>query len=108
VGEAINDELDASEVILLLVSPHFVASNFIHKVELERAMARHEAGKALVIPVLLRDVAWEGLRFATLQALPRDRVPVVQWEDRDKAFAAVTRELENALAAWSARPGRKS
>jgi hypothetical protein len=51
----IDEELDRADIILLLVSSDFVASNYCYDVEVTRAMARHYAGEARVIPVVLRD-----------------------------------------------------
>jgi hypothetical protein len=47
---AIEGELRSSGIILLLVSPDFLASGFIMENEVPIAMERHEAGQATVIP----------------------------------------------------------
>ena len=39
---------------------------------MKRALERHAAGEALVIPVILRPVDWQATEFGKLQALPRD------------------------------------
>ena len=57
---AIDDHLEAADIILLLVSPAFIASDYCWDVELRRAMERHEAGTALVIPIILRPIDWHG------------------------------------------------
>ena len=51
---AIDRELEAADIILLLVSADFLASDYIYDIELKRAMERHEAGTVTVIPVILR------------------------------------------------------
>src|SRR4051794_37931256 len=60
-------ELEAADIILLLVSPDFLASDYIDEVELKRALERHEAGAARVVPVILRDCLWRYSAFAKLQ-----------------------------------------
>ena len=60
-------------------------------------MERHEAGEALVIPVILRPVDWTGAPFGKLQALPRDGKPVSTWSNQDEAFADVARGIRNAI-----------
>lgn len=92
--------LESADVFLLLVSPAFVASEFCAGPELARAMARSAEGSALVVPVLLRDVAWEQLPFASLQALPKGAEPVARSADHARGFADVVRGLEKAIAAW--------
>src|SRR3954470_14701905 len=50
---AISENLDKSGIILLLVSADFLASRYCRDVEVARAMGRHGAGTAQVIPVIL-------------------------------------------------------
>jgi len=95
---AIDKELNDADVILLLVSSDFVASDYCFDVEMKRAMARHHSGEARVIPVILRPVAWEGLPFAKLQFLPKDGKPITKWANQDEAFESVTRGIQTALA----------
>jgi len=57
----IKQELDTADIIVLLVSPDFLASNYCYETEVARAIARHKAGTACVIPVLLRSTDIEGL-----------------------------------------------
>jgi len=61
-------------------------SDYSNDVEVTRAMERHEAGEARVIPIILRPVDWEGAPFSKLQALPTDAKPVTSWDDSDEAF----------------------
>ena len=75
----IDVHLNAASIILLLISPDFLASDYCYSVELDRAMARHRDGEAHVIPIILRPVDWQGAPFASLQGLPRDMKPVTTW-----------------------------
>src|SRR5215471_15764918 len=68
--------LAAADIILLLISPDFLSSDYVGGVELERVIVRHEARTALVIPVILRPCLWQRGAFAKLQALPTDGEPV--------------------------------
>src|SRR5260370_14011943 len=86
---AINEHLNTAQIILLLISPDFLASDYCYSVEMQRALERHNAGEAYVVPVILRPVDWQGAPFATFQALPRDGQPIVLWENEDEAFANV-------------------
>lgn len=89
----IDDHLNGADIILLLVSADFVASNYCYDKEMRRAMERHEAGEARVIPVILRPCDWEGAPFGKLQGLPRDMKPVTSWINRDEAFKDVVRGI---------------
>src|SRR6266702_3987265 len=65
-------QLNTSQVILLLISPDFMDSEYCYGVEMKHAMGRHERGEACVIPIILRPVYWQGAPFGKLQALPTD------------------------------------
>ena len=93
----IDRRLDSAQIILLLISPDFMASNYCYGVEVKRAMERHEAGQALVIPIILRPADWQSAPFGKLQALPKDGQPVTSWSNRDKAFLDITRGIRKAI-----------
>src|SRR5687768_11756827 len=63
----IDRHLDTAGVILLLVSPDYIASTYCWDVEQKRALERHNRGEARVIPVLLRPTLWQEAPFAKLQ-----------------------------------------
>ncbi|MEH1888263.1 MAG: toll/interleukin-1 receptor domain-containing protein [Nostoc sp.] len=73
----INDNLNTADIILLLISSDFLFSKYCWDVEVKKAIERHHAGEACVIPVILRSVDWSGAPFAKLQALPKNAEPVV-------------------------------
>lgn len=66
----ISEHLQNADVILLLVSPYFLASDYCHDVEMRRALERHEAGDARVIPVILHPCDWKNAAFSKLLATP--------------------------------------
>ncbi len=82
--------------MLLLVSASFLASNYCYEIEMKRAIARHEAGEARVIPVILRACDWKNAPFAKLQALPTDARAITSWPNRDEAFAEVAHGIREA------------
>ena len=81
----IDVRLKRARIVLLFVSPHFIESRYCYKVEGQAALRRHQAGEAVVIPVILRPCSWQETPFGRLQALPRDSRPVSRWDDRDEA-----------------------
>lgn len=91
----ISDHLNKADIILLLVSADFLASDYCYDIELKRAMERHDAGEARVIPVVLRPVDWESTPFSKLQALPRDAKPVTLWADPDEAFETIAKSIRS-------------
>jgi hypothetical protein len=83
---AIDEHLNRADIILLLVSADFIASDYCIEREMTRAIERHDRGEARVIPIILRPCVWEDAPFARLQGLPRDMIPVTKWEDQDEAL----------------------
>jgi len=102
---AIDDNLEAADIILLLISADFLASDYCYDMEMRRAMERHEEGTALVIPVSLRPCDTNGPDFMKLQGVPKDFKPVVKWEHQDDAFTDIAKGIR--AAAEKIRNARK-
>lgn len=100
----IDEHLNTARIILLLVSSDFMASNYCYKIEVSRALERHDAGEACVIPVILRPVAWRDAPFGKLQALPKDAKPITSWKNRDDAFLSVTEGIKSAAQRLASEP----
>jgi hypothetical protein len=95
----IKDNLNSAQVILLLISSDFIASRYCHDIEITRAMERHEAGEACVIPVILRTCMWSSAPFGKLHALPKNAKPVtdaVTWPTKDDAFTNIAEGIRKA------------
>lgn len=97
----IDEHLNRAQVILLLISDAFLASDYCFDLEMKRALERHDKGEARVIPIILRPCAWERAPFGKLQALPKDGRPVTKWRNRDEAFLDVVNRIEAAIAEMS-------
>jgi len=93
----IEQNLEQAEIILLLVSADFIASDFIQRVELRQALERHEHKKALVIPVILRPCDWNTAPFARLEALPTKGKPIVMWRPEDAGFTQVAKGIRKRI-----------
>jgi parallel beta-helix repeat (two copies)/parallel beta-helix repeat (two copies) len=98
----IDEHLDSAQVILLLISADFLASDYCYDVEMIRAMERHESGEARVIPIILRPVDWKDAPFGKLQARPTNAEPVISksWGSIDEAFVDVARGLREAIGSF--------
>ncbi len=96
-SQAIDQHLEAADIILLLISADFLASDYCWSVETKRALERHHAGSARVIPIILRSCDWHQAAFGRLQALPGDGKPVSQWGDEDDAWTEIARALRELI-----------
>lgn len=102
-AHAIDQHVDKDEIILLLVSADFLASDYCYDIEMKRAMERHQAGDAIVIPVILRACDWHHAPFGKLNATPRDGKPITQWPDIDEAFLQVAKAVRQAAEGISGK-----
>jgi hypothetical protein len=98
----IDEHLKTADIILLLVSASFLASDYCYDIELKKAMERHETGEARVIPIILKSCDWTNAPFGKLQALPKNALPVTKWPDRDEAFTDVAKGIRRAAEELSA------
>lgn len=95
--EEIDDHLDTAHIILLLISADFIASDYCYSIEMGRAMQRHEAGEARVIPIILRPCDWESPPLDELQALPKNALAVISWPNRDEAFRDIAKGIRKVV-----------
>lgn len=97
-GKDLNAEISAnlacSDIILLLVSIDYLNSYWCIEIEMEKAMERHEAGEARVIPIILRSCMWHHMPFSKLKALPLDGKAVSTWKDRDEALVSIAEDIK--------------
>jgi hypothetical protein len=95
--KAVEAHLAGADIVLLLVSADYLASDYHYEVEMTTARARARAGDARVIPVLLRACYWTIAAFEGLTPLPPNRVPVNSWPNRDEAWTAVAQGIREAI-----------
>lgn len=95
-ASSIDVELARAQIILLLVSPDFIASDYCCEKEMQEGLRRHAAGEAVVIPVILRPCDWHDLPFGRLRATPTDGKPITKFTDLDSAFLEVVRDIKAA------------
>src|SRR6266496_2505001 len=96
-AQDIDEHLETASVILLLVSPDFLASDYCYEIEMKRALERHQRGEARVIPIILRPCDWHSALFGNLQCLPSDGEPVTMWNNQDEAFDYITQAIRQCI-----------
>jgi hypothetical protein len=94
--DQIDQNLDLAQVILLLISADFLASDYCYDIEMKRAMERHKSKDARVIPVILRPCDWGDAPFGELQALPKDAKPITAWSNEDEGWLNVAQGIKAA------------
>ena len=89
----ISEFLKAADIIVLLISSDFFDSEYVNEIELPKAIQRQEAGKCILIPVIVRPCAWQD-SLPKIHALPRDAKPISSWDDKDEAYLDVVNGIE--------------
>ena len=74
-----------------------MASKYCWGKDVQKALERHRAGTAWVIPVILKPVNWRNTPLGQLQVLPTDAKPVARWDDQDAALEDVVRGIQALL-----------
>ena len=94
---AIAAAMEASDLILLLISADFMHSDYCSTIEMTHAMERHQAGTAVVVPIILRPCDWRTSPFGRIKVLPTDAKEVTKWPSWDDAFLDITKQLRALL-----------
>ncbi|MCG7962463.1 MAG: toll/interleukin-1 receptor domain-containing protein [Candidatus Thiodiazotropha taylori] len=89
----ISAELEGANIILLLVSANFLASDYCYNKEMARALEKDKEGTSRVIPVILHPCDWHSAPFGHLRATPEDGKPVSMFANRDEALAQVAKDI---------------
>ena len=103
LDSTIDAHLEAADIVLFLVSSDFLASQYCYDVEMTRALQRHAAKEATVIPVILRDCDWQSSPLGKLRATPKDGKPIKKWADTDEAMLNVVRDIRLVADVVNAR-----
>ena len=88
-------KLETSEIILLLISSDFIASDYCYNIELQKALEKHENNSAFVIPIIVRDCLWEESNFAHLELVPENGLPIIsqKWDTSDEPYKLITLKI---------------
>lgn len=96
-SKKISSELENANIILLLVSSNFLASDYCCQIEMKKALERHEKQEARVIPIIIKPADWSGAPFGHLLSLPKDGYPVTLWTNQDEAWTDVAKGIRAVI-----------
>lgn len=98
--QSLRAHLNAAVIIVLLVSPDYLASKHCDEHEMQPALALAAARSARLIPVLLHPIIdQDNSPLARYTPLPSNRVPVSRWPRRDDALFEVAKGIRQTLKA---------
>jgi hypothetical protein len=93
----IEKRLEEADIILLLLSVDFVASDYCYSTQMKRAIEKHEAGESCVIPIAVRSFDWTQTPFEKLQVIPRSGLAIASWSNKDEAWTEITKEIRQVV-----------
>lgn len=93
-----HDYLKTANLILLLVTPAFVATEYCYCEQLRWAIIRHKQELSYVIPVLMKKCLWDRAPFAMLESItPSNHKAVDEWRKPNLAYTEIATDMRSAL-----------
>jgi predicted helicase len=89
--------LQAAQIILLLLSPQYLASDSCYEEEAQKALSKHQTGTAHVLAVIVRPCVWKNTPLGQLQVLPKRGKPITKWANRDEAYTTIVESIQTIL-----------
>jgi hypothetical protein len=96
--DEISEHLEQANIILLLVSPYFLASDYCYEREMARALERQRNGEAVVIPVIVHPCDWKTAPFSHLLATPTDGKPISKFPNLHDAYLSIVTDIRQAIS----------
>lgn len=96
--QEIDENIEKADLILALISSDFVDSDYCYSKELARALSRHNANEAVLLPILVRACDWEDQPISQIQSLPTGLVAVTSWKNIDEAWMDVAAGIRKAVS----------
>ena len=94
----IDENLNDSDIIILLISSDFIDSEYCFDIELKRALEMHNSEEAIVIPIIVRRCHWDVPELRSIQSLPENLKPITSWDDKDEAWSNVVEGLKMIIS----------
>lgn len=98
-ADEISNAVDTARVAVLLVSPDFLASDFIMSVELPRLIKRAEKDNLTIMWIPIRESAYKTTDLASYQAAFPPSTPLASLtkSERDAAFTQIAASIARAI-----------
>lgn len=93
--------INTATIILLLLSPNFISSDYCQGFEMQRAWERHATKEAYILPILLSSADQQETLLASSQIVPTDIQPVPCSLDQAEPFTHVLHTLRTTIASLS-------
>lgn len=95
--DEIKRKIEESEILLFLISPDFIASDYINKIEIKNALERFKKREVIIIPIIIRPTDISSMEISSFQAIPKDGRPISTWDNQDEAWLDVSNQLRKVI-----------
>ncbi|MGB1206224.1 MAG: TIR domain-containing protein [Chitinophagales bacterium] len=92
-NQKLQQNLEKADIILLLLSADALADDYIHDTQIEKALQRAESKTAVIMPILVRAVDYEGLDLDKYAVLPSNKKAITSWNNQDKAYEHIAHQI---------------
>ena len=96
-GQEILKRLDASNIIILLISSDYLSSDYAYEVELRHAIAQSRKGKSRIIPIIVRDCDWRRTEISDFNVLPTGGRSILSSDNVDRAWFKVIENINYVI-----------
>ncbi|MCW5515419.1 TIR domain-containing protein [Muriicola sp. Z0-33] len=104
--------IQQADVFLLLISDHFMHSEFIKQLEFKLVIDRYKEDKARVLPIIIDKCNWDiefksddyDFKLSELQVLPEVGKPISEWEVPELGYNSVAASIKKVIASIGISP----
>ena len=94
-------KLEDADIVVFLISNHFIRSDYCFQKEMQVARERDNTGKSAIVPIVVRACRYDQLELGQLQAILPNGKPIGEHKNRDAAWVEVTKQLDKVIARFN-------
>jgi hypothetical protein len=106
IDDHVEHHIEGAELYLLLISAAFIDSHYCYEKEFKRALERHAAKQAIIVPIIIKPCDWKIPELKQFKALPKDGKAVTgsDWKSVDEALTDVVAGIRRLIERGNAEP----
>jgi hypothetical protein len=101
-AKIINSQIAEADILILLVSPDLLSSEFFWSQEFKQVQDAKQNKKGSIVPIVVRPCDWEDAPIASLQVLPAGGQSISEADDPDRIWIEVSNHITRLATNWRA------
>ncbi|WP_296841399.1 leucine-rich repeat domain-containing protein [Thiofilum sp.] len=98
VHDVIYQELKTADIVILLISPDFMASDYCFNHEVDIALEQYHNEQNIVVPIIIRNTPhWTKCKIGKITAIPKFGTPLKDYKDPDDFWGEVQTQLQRTM-----------